>query len=95
MWKVRWWRAYEGASGGLPHVTTRVMRALDRVPQGILAEVSETGRVNKAPRMFESAIEATARAGANIFVSSCVDYFNAQSELRKISIPRRPQGYSV
>ena len=59
------------------------MRALDRVPQGILAEVSETGRVNQAPRIFASAIAAAVRAGARRFVGSCVDYFNAQSELRK------------
>ena len=70
-------------AGGLPLVQPEVMRALDHVPQGILAELSETGRVNKVPRMLESAIEAAVRAGAKRFVSSCVDYFNAQSELRK------------
>ena len=70
-------------SGGLPLVQPGVMRALDRVPQDILAEMSTTGRVNKAPRMFASALESAARAGAKRFVSSCVDYFNAQSELRE------------
>ena len=70
-------------SGGLPLVQPEAMRALDHVPQGILAEVSETGRVNEAPRMFASAIEAAAKAIAKRFVWDCVDYFNAQSELRK------------
>ena len=70
-------------SGGLPLVQPEAMRTLDRVPQSILAEVSETGRVNKVPRMLEPAIEAAARAGVTLFFGGCVDYFNAQSELRK------------
>ena len=66
-------------SGGLPLVQPEAMRALDHVPQGILAEVSETGRVNQVPRIFEAA----ARAAGEPFVTDCVDHFNAQSELRE------------
>ena len=60
------------------HVHPDVMRALEHVPQSILADVSATGRVNNIPRMVETAIKAAGKR----FVTSCIDFFNAQSELR-------------
>ena len=76
---IVWWETV----GGPLLVQPDVMRALDSVPQRILADVSATGRVHTVPPMFDLAIKATAKADAERVVGSCVDYFNAQSELRK------------
>ena len=56
--------------------------SLSLAVQDILAEVSETGRMSKIPPMFASVIEAADGAGVQRLVSSCVDYLNAQTELR-------------
>ena len=54
------------------------IRALDHVPQGVLADVIATGSMRRIPRI----VEAAAGEAAKPFVASCVGYYNAQSELR-------------
>ncbi|MXY56362.1 MAG: hypothetical protein F4Y41_08165, partial [Gammaproteobacteria bacterium] len=56
-----------------------VTRALEHVPHAILAEMSETGRLGSIPRVVTAAMETADEH----FNRSCVDYFNAQSELRE------------
>lgn len=56
-----------------------VSQALNRVPDRVLDEMSTTGRMSNIPPMLASATAAAGKA----FVAGCVDYFNAQSELRK------------
>ena len=56
-----------------------VKRALEHVPHGTLADMSAMGRMRKIPRILEAAIKSAGEP----FVTSCVDYFNAQSELQK------------
>ena len=61
------------------HVHPDVKRALEHVPHGTLADMSAMGRIRNIPRILEAAIKSAGEP----FVTSCVDYFNAQSELRK------------
>ena len=62
-----------------PRAHPDVMRALEHIPHGILADVSATGRMRKIPLILEAAMKSAKKP----FVTSCVDYFNAQSELRE------------
>ena len=66
-------------AGNPARIHPDAMRALDHVPHGVLADVIATGRMRRIPPMIEAAV----RAAGEPFISSCVDYFNAQFELRR------------
>ncbi len=62
-----------------PGVHPDAIGALEHVPRSVLAAVSAKGRMSRLPPILEAAFEALGEP----FVTSCVDYYNAQFELNK------------
>ena len=60
-------------------VHSDVARALEDVSNDILSEMSAPGYLSTFPRVIDAGFDGA----GNRFVKSCVDYFNAQSELRE------------